>query len=273
MTFSSFAKLLKPIIGGADNTSGFTRKLFIAMIGEDNSIVIENKSDDIFKNYYNGRTSINSIAREISPFADLENFVSFLDEFGDSVSEKICDAFSDNLEETNLQDINYKIAKLFDEIIKEAAATQRKSSSIKDEPLDIPTEQIVDTFPYTETDKELLTDFTSDYDEIILTLIGGNYATHLIDMSIPNKIKKLYQEKWQKKANNFVNPTLKSNIYGLLGIFDEISNSFISCNRNTLLIKNQRIEIRNLYVKLHPETYDKSFPYDAIIDDWNNNEF
>ena len=273
MTFSSFAKLLKPIIGGADNTSGFARKLFIAMIGEDNSIVIENKSDDIFKNYYNGRTSINSIAREISPFADLENFASFLDEFGDSVSEKICDAFSDSLEETNLQNINYKIAKLFDEIINEAAATQRKSSSITDEPLDIPTEQIVDTFPYTETDKELLTDFTSDYDEIILTLIGGNYATHLIDMSIPNKIKKLYQEKWQKKANNFVNPNLKSNIYGLLGIFDEISNSFISCNTNTLLIKNQRIEIRNLYVKLHPETYDKSFPYDAIMDDWNNNEF
>ena len=86
-------------------------------------------------------------------------------------------------------------------------------------------------------------------------------------------MKKLYQEKWKEKSNNFVNPNLKSNIYGLLGIFDEISNSFISCNTNTLLIKNQRVEIRNLYVKLHPETYDKSFPYDAIIDDWNNNEF
>lgn len=273
MTFSNFANLLKPIIGGSDNTIDFTRKLFIAMIGKNNSTVIEDKSNDSFKAYFNGNSTINGIAKEISPVADLENFVSFLDEFGDSVSEKIFDAFSVSLEETDLQNINYKIAKLFDEIIEEAAATQRKSSSIKDESLDIPTEQIVDTFPYTETDKELLTDFTSDYDEIILTLIGGNYATHLIDMSIPNKIKKLYQEKWQEKANNFVDPNLKSNIYGLLGIFDEISNSFISCNTNTLLIKNQRIEIRNLYVKLHPETYDKSFPYDAIIDDWNNNEF
>jgi len=273
MNFSSFANLLKPIIGGSDNTVEFTRKLFIAMIGENNSTVIEDKSDDSFKAYFNGNSTINGIAKEISPVADLENFVAFLEDFGDSVSEKLCEAFSGSLDEINLQNINYKIACCFDEIIKKAATTQRKSSSTKDEPLNIPTEQVVDAFPYTETDKELLTDFTLDYDEIMLTLIGGDYAKYLIDMSIPNKIKKLYQEKWKEKANNFINPNLKSYIYGLLGIFDEISNSFISCNSSTLLIKNQRNEIRKLYIKLHPETYDTLFPYDALIDDWNNNDF
>lgn len=99
MTFSIFANVLKPIIGGSDNTVEFTRKLFIAMIGEDNSTVIENKSDDSFKAYYNGRSTINGIAREISPVADLENFVSFLDNFGDSVSEKLCEAFSGYINE------------------------------------------------------------------------------------------------------------------------------------------------------------------------------
>ena len=168
MTFSDFAKLLKPIIGGSDNTVEFTRKLFIAMIGEDNSTVIENKSDDSFKAYYNGRSTINGIAREISPVADLENFVSFLDNFEDSVSEKLCDAFSGSIDEIDLQNINYKIASCFDEIIKKAAATQRKSSSNKDEPLNIPVEQTAASFPYTETDNELLTEFNSDSNQKII---------------------------------------------------------------------------------------------------------
>lgn len=273
MNFFSFANLLKPIIGGSDNTVEFTRKLFIAMIGENNSTVIEDKSDDSFKAYFNGNSTINGIAKEISPVADLENFVAFLEDFGDSVSEKLCEAFSGSLDEINLQNINYKIACCFDEIIKKAATTQRKSSSTKDEPLNIPTEQVVDAFPYTETDKELLTDFTLDYDEIMLTLIGGDYAKYLIDMSIPNKIKKLYQEKWKDKSNDFIDPTLKSYIYGLIGVLKELNNNFISCNSNTTIIKNQRLKIRNLYIKLHPETYDKSFPYDISLDDWNDNDF
>lgn len=273
MTFPEFAEILRPIIGGGSSTVNFTRELFYIMVGEDHLDIIEKKSESSYKAYYNGKTPINSFAESICPFIEPENFVTYLDTFGDSVSEKLCDAFHNRLEEIDLQNINYKISRCFDEIIKKAATTQRKSSSDKDEPLNIPTKQITTDIPYTDTDKELLVEFNSDYDEIMLTLIGDDYATHLIDMSIPNKIKKLYQEKWKEKANIFSNPILKSNIYGLLGIFDEISNSFISCNTNTLLIKNQRVEIRNLYVKLHPETYDKSFPYDAIIDDWNDNYF
>ena len=273
MNFSSFANLLRPIIGGSDNTVEFTRKLFTAIIGEENFTIIENKSDDSFKAYYNGKSSINGIAREISPVTDLENFVSFLDNFGDSVSEKLCDDFSGCIDEIDLQNVNYKIASCFDEIIKKAAATQRKNSSNKDESLNIPVEQTSTSFPYMETDKELLTEFNSDYEEIMLTLIGGDYTTYLVDMSIPNKIKKLYQEKWKEKSNDFVTPTLKSDIFGILGVLDELSTSFISCNSNTSPIKNQRIKVRNLYVKLHPEKYDKKIPYDILLDDWNDNEF
>ena len=99
MTFSNFANLLRPIIGGSDNTIEFTRKLFIAMIGKNNSTVIEDKSNDSFKAYFNGNSTINGIAKEISPVADLENFVAFLEDFGDSVSEKLCEEFSGSLDE------------------------------------------------------------------------------------------------------------------------------------------------------------------------------
>lgn len=272
MNFSNFANLLKPIIGGSDNTVEFTRKLFTAIIGEENFTIIENKSDDSFKSYYNGKTSINGIAKEISPAADLENFVSFLDNFGDSVSEKLCEAFSGYITEIDLQNVNYKIASCFDEIIKKAA-TQRRCSSNKGEPLNIPIEQTATSFSYTENDNKLLTEFNSDYEEIMLTLICGDYATRLIDMSIPNQIKKLYQEKWKEKANDFVTPTLKSDIFGILGVLDELSTSFISCNSNTSLVIRQRIKVRNLYVKLHPEKYEKKIPYDIMLDDWDDGDF
>ena len=273
MTFSNFAHLLKPVIGGSDNTVEFTVKLFTAIIGEDNFPIIEDIGNSSFKAYYNGKSSINGIARKISPVADLENFVSFLDDFGDSVSEKLCEDFSGYIDDIDLQNVNYKIAKCFDEIIKKAAATQRKSSSNKDEPINIPVEQTATSFSYTENDNKLLTEFNSDYEEIMLTLIGGDYATYLVDMSIPNQIKKLYQEKWKEKSNDFVNPTLKSDTFGILGVLDELSTNFISCTSDTSLIKNQRIKVRNLYVKLHPEKYDKNIPYDVLLDDWNDSDF
>ena len=91
MAFKDFANSLKPIIGGSSNTVDFTRNLFVIMIGENNSTIIEDLSDESYKAYYNGRTTINNIAKKISPYVDPENFVAYLDQFGDSVSQRICD--------------------------------------------------------------------------------------------------------------------------------------------------------------------------------------
>lgn len=272
MTFSVFANLLKPIIGGSDNTVEFTRKLFISIIGENNSTVIEDLSDESFKTYYNGRTSITKIAKKVSPYVDPENFVAYLDTFGDSVSQKICDVFSKSIDDINLQNTNEKIAYYFDEILKTATESKRKNPSKKDESIEIPIEQTSNVFPYLETDKELLNEFTSDYDQIMLNIIGDNYTSFLIDMSLPTQVKELYQTKWEEKSNQFKDVTLKSYIFGLLGILNDISSAFISCNSNTIQIKNKRTKVRNLYVKLHPETYIKTFPYEDFIDDWNDGE-
>lgn len=273
MTFSEFAHTLEPIIGGGSNTVVFTRRLFSIMVGEDKQDIIESLSDDSYKAYYNGNTSISGIAKKILLYADLENFVAYLNNFEDAVTEKLFNAFSNKIDGITLHNASEKIAYCFDEIINAATLNQRKSPSKKDEPISIPPGPAVLEFPYMEADKELLTEFNSDYDEIMLTLIGGDYATHLIDMSLPNKIKELYQAKWKDKSNDFIDPTLKSYIYGLIGVLKELNNNFISCNSNTTIIKNQRLKIRNLYIKLHPETYDKSFPYDISLDDWNDNDF
>ena len=92
-------------------------------------------------------------------------------------------------------------------------------------------------------------------------------------MTIPSKVKELYSTKWQTKANAFHDPTLKAHVFGLLGELNGLSESFLCGNQSTLSIRNTRAKIRNLYVKLHPESFAEAFPYDAFIDDWNDGEY
>ena len=119
----------------------------------------------------------------------------------------------------------------------------------------------------------MLQEFTSDYDDIMIMMIGENYSASLFDMTIPSKVKELYSTKWQTKANAFHDPTLKAHVFGLLGELNGLSESFLCGNQSTLSIRNTRAKIRNLYVKLHPESFAEAFPYDAFIDDWNDGEY
>lgn len=137
----------------------------------------------------------------------------------------------------------------------------------------LPEEQSSDEFPYSQEDKTMLQEFTSDYDDIMIMMIGENYSASLFDMTIPSKVKELYSTKWQTKANAFHDPTLKAHVFGLLGELNGLSESFLCGNQSTLSIRNTRAKIRNLYVKLHPESFAEAFPYDAFIDDWNDGEY
>lgn len=138
--------------------------------------------------------------------------------------------------------------------------------------IDIPEEQ-TDESPYSPEDNLLLQEFTADYDEIMFALIGENYAMSLIDMTLPRKIKELYDTKWISKADTFADPSLKSYVFGLLGELNKISDSFLVGGSGTPFSGSTRTKIRNLYVKLHPDQFAGSFPYDAFIDDWDDGEF
>ena len=104
-------------------------------------------------------------------------------------------------------------------------------------------------------------------------MIGENYSTALIDMSLPNKVLALYKTKWSTKADTFNNPTLKSYVFSLLGELNQLSNCLLTDGAEPFFIKQTRTRIRNLYVKLHPDLFSGAFPYDAFIDDWDDGEF
>lgn len=242
-----------------------------------------------------------------------DEFPSYLEGFGETTAQLLADEFKDDIPDINSVNASLKITDLFLEILREAAGKEKSTPKSADKtPHDILEEKIlasgqavadawgnavsnlvnglggngnVETTSvqlpeeqpneslYSSEDNLLLEEFTADYDEIMVILIGENYAASLIDMTLPCKIKDLYETKWMSKADTFADPSLKSYVFGLLGELNNISNSFLVSGSATPFLGSSRTKIRNLYVKLHPDQFAGTFPYDAFIDDWDDGEY
>ena len=129
MKYKEFAQRLYPIIGGASSTHAFTKTLFDAIVIDDGKEVLEEVSNETYKAYYNGNTSISRMAKKISPYVDQEEFVEFCNEFPDGVTERLCESFQEFCPNINAHNTGEKLAALFKQIISEAATAKRKSAS------------------------------------------------------------------------------------------------------------------------------------------------
>lgn len=279
MEFKVFAKKLKDVIGGASNTKIFTKTIFETMMNESGPELLKSTSPDTFKAYFNGNTSISKIAALVlANLSDEYEFPSYLEGFGDTTAQLLADEFVDDIPNISAANASTKITELFLEILKEASGKKKSTPKSAenyniDDSIEIPEKQFPNEYPYSSEDKLLLQEFTSDYDELMVTMIGENYTTSLIDMSLPSKVQELYKTKWHSKADAFIDPTLKSYVFGLLGELNQLSSSLLLGSGEPFSIKSTRIKIRNLYVKLHPNSFSGAFPYDAFIDDWDDGEY
>lgn len=249
----------------------------------------------------------------LANLSDDDEFPSYLEGFGDTTAQLLADEFKDDIPDINSVNASLRITDLFLEILREASGKEKSTPKSADKPphniieekilasgqavadawgnaistlpnelngnsaigttsVQLPEKQ-ADESPYSSEDNLLLQEFTADYDEIMVVLIGENYAESLIDRTLPCKIKDLYETKWMSKADVFADPTLKSYVFGLLGELNNISNSFLFDGSVTPYFGNARTKIRNLYVKLHPDQFAGAFPYDAFIDDWDDGEY
>ena len=255
----------------------------------------------------------NVAALVLANLSDDYGFPTYLEGFSDTTAQLLADEFADDIPDINAVNASTKITDLFLEILREASGKEKSTPKSADETshniieekiltsgqtvadawgnavstltnglngnsatgttsIQLP-EELADESPYSSEDNLLLQEFTADYDEIMLVLIGENYAESLIDRTLPCKIKDLYETKWMSKADMFADPTLKSYVFGLLGELNNISNSFLFDGSVTPYFGNARTKIRNLYVKLHPDQFAGAFPYDAFIDDWDDGEY
>lgn len=249
----------------------------------------------------------------LANLSDDDEFPSYLESFGETTAQLLADEFKNDIPDINSVNASLKITDLFLEILREASGKEKSTPKSADKTshdileekilasgqavadawgnavsnlvnglngnntagttsVQLP-EELADESPYSSEDNLLLQAFTADYDEIMVALIGENYAASLIDMTLPCKIKDLYETKWMSKADTFADPSLKSYVFGLLGELNNISKGFLVDGSVTPFFGSARTKIRNLYVKLHPDQFSGAFPYDAFIDDWDDGEY
>jgi hypothetical protein len=277
MDFVEFVTITRPILGGKGGVHIYVKTLFDAILTENGKEILDGYSKESYKAYAGGKTSIRDISKAMVQYVDPVEFSSFIFNTEESTQIALCEQFTEFLPNININNVGDEIAELFANIIRTAAQTKRKKpASKKDTGTDsikLPDEQPSDESPYSSEDNELLQEFTADYDKIMFTMIGENYGVSLIDMSLPNKVQALYKTKWNTKADAFNNPTLKSYVFSLLGELIQLSNYLLTAGTEPFFIKKTRTKIRNLYVKLHPNSFAEAFPYDAFIDDWDDGEF
>ncbi len=277
MNFVEFVTITRPILGGKGGVHVYVRTLFDAILTENGKEILDGYSKESYKAYAGGKTSIRDISKAMVQYIDPVEFSSFIFNTEESAQIALCKQFTKFLPNININNVGDEIAELFANIIRTAAQTKRKKPASKTDTgtdvIEIPDEQPSDESPYSPEDAALLQEFTADYDEIMFTMIGDNYGASLVDMSLPNRVQVLYKTKWNTKADAFNNPTLKSYVFSLLGELIQLSNYLLTAGTEPFFIKKTRTKIRNLYVKLHPNSFAEAFPYDAFIDDWDDGEF
>ena len=277
MNFVEFVTITRPILGGKGGVHVYVRTLFDAILTENGKEILDGYSKESYKAYAGGKTSIRDISKAMVQYIDPVEFSSFIFNTEESAQIALYEQFTEFLPNININNVGDEIAELFANIIRTASQTKRKKPASKKDTgtdsIELPDEQHSDESPYSSEDNELLQEFTADYDEIMFTMIGENYGISLIDMSLPNKVQALYKTKWNTKADAFNNPTLKSYVFSLLGELNQLSDCLLTAGTEPFFIKQTRTRIRNLYVKLHPDSFAKAFPYDAFIDDWDDGEF
>ena len=133
ISFSEFAHILFTVIGNGDNTSAFTKTLFLNIIDyEDSGIdAVSSRSAPTYKAYYNGHSNITRLAKQINHFISKERFSEFIDNLPDEAIDSLCEHFQIYLPEIKYSNVGFYLSDLFSSIIKEAAETSAPQSQTK----------------------------------------------------------------------------------------------------------------------------------------------
>lgn len=133
-----------------------------------------------------------------------------------------------------------------------------------------------DSSQLSENDKELLKDFHVDFDSILEKCIASNQAEVWFTNGLAAKINGLYNDKWKDQTSRFEDIGLQSDILSTIASLQDFCKALDPDSESVpgASVRKLRIKLRDNYVKLHPDRYAGLFPYDAFIDDWNDeNDF
>nr|DAZ40355.1 MAG TPA: hypothetical protein [Caudoviricetes sp.] len=268
---------LFPIIGAGSSTHAFTKSMFEVMLEDGYSDALDGYSEDTYKAYFNGNTGISRIAKTICVHMEPENFVSYIDDgFTDAIRDSLCVVFKDIIPDCDSFNISQKLSELFADILRKAASSKRKTASKKGA---LPKVELPDESPsednsslrLSENDKNLLNDFHNDFDSAIEKCIASDQTDVLFTASLFSKINRLYDDKWRSAVAQFEDIGLQSDILSSIATLREYCKTLDPDLETTAAsVRKLKIKLRDNYVKTHPDSFSGLFPYNAFIDDWDD---
>lgn len=277
MTFSDFMNRLFPIIGAGSSTHAFTKSIFEVMLEDDDLEIIAGCSKETYKAYFNGSTGISKIAKKICAHMEPENFVAYIDGFSDATRDSLCEVFKDIIPDCDSFNISQKLSELFADILRSAASAKRKPATKKGTlpEIEIPDKSPSDDYStshFSEKDGSLLNDFHTDFDSLIEKCIANNQTDVLFAATLTSNVNSLYDHKWKQLIFQVEDVSLQSDILNTIATLQEfckvLDPNVASATGPSL--RKLKIRLRDNYVKLHPDNFAGIFPYDAFIDDWDD---
>lgn len=126
--------------------------------------------------------------------------------------------------------------------------------------------------PLSENDRKLLKDFHIDFDSILEKCIASSQAEVWFTGNLAAKISNLYNEKWKDRISRFEDIALQADILSTIALLQDFCKVLDPDKESPagISVRKLRIKLRDYYVKLHPDSFAGIYPYDAFIDDWND---
>ncbi len=132
MTFTEFVSRLYPILGEGSSTHAFAKSILSFITTEAAAEILDKHTKDTYKSYFNGKRTVSKLAKELTPYIEPENFVSYIDELpSDALRDSLCKNFSDVSPDATPFNIGEELSVVFASILRKEASKTRKSPQKK----------------------------------------------------------------------------------------------------------------------------------------------
>lgn len=280
MTFSEYALGLFPYISYGKKEGDFFTELignFLQDAVVDSCEILKRKYDTRYR-YIKGSPIKTKDAQFIYDHRDIKKFSSWIEErMGDTDSYDRIEAWL-NQNGITTEFVPNACAELLETIILEIINPPASDIQLPPEVEAAVSEADVGGADLSQADQELLRDFQADYDKIFNQCMGERYAEIWITGNISKRIKSLYTEKWETKSGEFQNLMLRSWVIGALALLLQMCDTLDPNTNGTTItafhpsVHQIRIQLRNHYVKLHPNQFVGILPYEMFMPDWADGE-
>lgn len=281
MTFSEYALGLSPYISfGKSEADYFTELVgnFIKDAAMDSCKLLKRVADTKYR-YIKGTRLIQSKdAQYLYDQKDIKKFSSWIEErMGDTDSYDEIEKWLSNQGITT-EFVPDACAELLEVVILGIISPPASDVQLPPEVETAISETEVGGTDLSEEDQGLLQDFHYDFDKIINQCIGERYAEIWIVGNISKQIQSLYTKKWETESGKFQNLMLKSWVIGTLALLLQMCDILDPNTSGTTItafrpsVRQIRLQLRNNYVKLHPDQYVGILPYEAFVPDWADGE-